>query len=428
MPAVSPPHDPTFEEKLEAVQEGDTPIEISAARAALRWRDFRVMWLGSLSSNVGTWMQNVVLGAFAWKLTGSPIFVGVIFFAQLGPAFLLSIVGGVLADAFDRRRIILLAQTEQLVASIVLTFVALADRPNKVVLVATVLAVGAGSAINTPSWAAMVPSLVPREHLSGALSLNATQINGSRVIGPVIGSLLYHELGAPAVFAVNAATYLFAIAAVLAVAPRPRPQPPATEGVQGLRRIAEGFRIARSDPVVRWILLTITAMSFLSLPFLGQFPTIAADALGIDPKSTSYGLLYTTFGVGAALGGLSIGTFLGGHNRFLIARYSILTIALMVGALSVLSSPVLAYPVAGMLGFGYFAMTTSLLTILQESLADDVRGRILALWQTGWAGTVPLGNLVAGPIAQWTSIRVVLLYGAVAGLLVFWYSARQPFR
>jgi MFS family permease len=418
-------HEPTFEEEVEAVHEGDTPIEITAARAALRSRDFRVMWLGSLASNVGTWMQNVVLGAFAYRLTHSPLFVAVIYFGQLGPAFMLSVVGGALADVMDRRRLILIAQTEQLVASIVLTFVALADRPNKVALVAAVLAVGIGSALNTPAWAALIPSFVPREDIGGAMSLNATQINASRVIGPAVGALLYHAIGAPAVFGLNAATYLFAIGAAYAV--KPRPQARVTEGGGGLARVAEGLRVARRDPVLRWVLTSVTLLSFFALPLLGQFPTVAARQLSMDPKSTAYGLLYATFGLGAMIGGLSIGTFFAARSRFAIVQLSLGCLAVALAALSVLSSAALAFPVVALFGFGYFATTTSLMTILQEHLADDVRGRVLSLWQTGWAGTVPLGNLVAGPIAEWTSIRFVLAYGAVAaGGLTCW-SRRQDF-
>jgi MFS family permease len=426
MPSVTRPHEPTFEEELEAVHEGDTAIEISAARAALRHRDFRVMWLGSMSSNVGSWMQNVVLGAFAYKLTGSPVFVGVVYFGQLGPALLLSIVGGALADVMDRRRLIVIAQTEQLLATIALMFVTLADQPNKVLLFFSVFAVGVGTALNSPAYAALVPSLVPREALSGALSLHATQINASRVVGPAIGAVLYPAIGAPAVFGLNAVTYLFAIVAVLAVAPRT--QVKVAAGSPGLHRIVEGVRVARRDPLVRWILVTVTTFSFLCLPFVGQFPTVAADLLGMEPKSAGYGLLYATFGAGAVVGGLSIGTFLGRRNRYAIVHWSLVLMATMLAVLGALSTPALAYPVAALLGFGYFATTTSLLTILQENLADAVRGRILALWQTGWAGMIPLGNLVAGPIAEWTSMRLVLAYGAAAALGLVWLSARQPFR
>jgi MFS family permease len=425
MPKVSPEREPTFEEELEAIREGDTAIEVSAARAALRYRDFRTVWLGALSSSVGSWMQNVVLGAYAYRLTHSPVFVSVIYAAQLGPSLLLSIVGGALADVMDRRRLILLAQTEQLVASLVLTVVVAVGHPNKVVLVASVVGVGVGSALNAPAWAALVPSLVPREHLAGAMSLNATQINLPRVIGPAIGSLLYHSVGAPIVFGINSATYLFAIGAILAI--RPRPQAALAGGPHGLARIAEGVRVARTDPLVRWVLVTISGFSLLCLPFVGQFPTVAARELGMDPKSAAYGLLYAIFGLGGVVGGLSIGTFLAGRNRFRMVQFGLALLSGLLLVFSLLSSPLLAFPVVALLGFGYFAVTTSLLTILQERLADDVRGRILALWQTGWAGMIPVGVLIAGLIAQWASIRVVLLYGGVAGGLLAWYSVRQEF-
>ena len=426
MPPVDRAHEPTFEEELEAIREGDTPIEVSAARAALRNRDFRTAWMGALSSNVGSWMQNVVLGAYVYKLTGSPVFVSVVYGAQLGPALVLSVVGGALADIVDRRRLIVAAQSEQLLASVALTVLVAVGNPNKAALVGCVLAVGVGSALNQPAWAAMVPSLVPREHLAGAMSLNATQINLPRVIGPAIGSLLYHAAGAATVFGINAATYLFAIVAILAI--RPHPQAALADGPHGLRRVAEGVRVARRDPLVRWVLVTIAAFSLLCLPFVGQFPTIAARELGMDPKSGAYGLLYATFGVGGLLGGLSIGTFLAGRDRHRVTTLALLGQALLLLALGAVSSPALAFPVVAALGFAYFATTTSLLTILQESVADEVRGRILALWQTGWAGMIPIGVLVAGPIAQHSSIRIVLVYGAVAALGLTWYSARQQLR
>jgi MFS family permease len=425
MPFVERKHDPIFEEELEAIHEGDTPIEVSAVRAALRHRDFRVMWMGSFASNIGTWMQNVVLGAFAYKLTGSPVFVGIIYFGQLGPALLLSIVGGALADAMDRRRLIVVAQTEQLIATLVLTGVSLMDEPNRVVLFLTVFSVGVGNALNAPAWAALAPSLVPREHLGGALSVHAAQINAARVIGPAIGAVLYSALSVTAVFGLNSVTYLFAIAAVLSV--RPRPQTLVGNGKPGFARIVEAVRFARRDPLVRWILITIVSFSLLCLPFLGQFPTIAADLLDVDPRSGTYGALYATFGFGAIIGGLSIGTFLGRADRYVVSRWSILLIAAMLAVLTVTSSVAVAFPVAALFGFGYFATTTSLLTILQENLADEVRGRVLALWQTGWAGMIPLGNLIAGPIAQLLSIRVVLAYGVVAALVLAWWSARQDF-
>src|SRR5690606_23183515 len=139
---------------------------------------------------VGTWMQNVVLGALAYDLTDSPTFVGIVLFAQLGPMLLLSVVGGALADAVDRRRLLISVAATQLVLSFVLAAVAAPDRPNQLALVVVVFAIGIGQALFNPAYSAMLPQLVDRRDLPGAIALHSAQMNGSRVIGPVIGAVL----------------------------------------------------------------------------------------------------------------------------------------------------------------------------------------------------------------------------------------------
>jgi MFS family permease len=424
MPAVTTAgRQPTFEESVDALEEGDAPIEVSAARAALGSRDFRVIWFGAMASNVGTWMQNVVLGAFAYKLTRSPTFVSVVVFAQLGPMLVLSPIGGALADMMDRRRLILIAQTEQLAASIALCVVAAQHHPSKVGIVVAVFFVGIGNAINAPAWSALLPSLVERRHLAGAISLNSTQMNGARVIGPAIGGALYAAFGAATVFGINAATYLFAIGTVLAI--KSPPFSPATDGPRGLRRIAEGIAVVRHDPVLRRVLVTIVAFSFFCLPFLGQMPTLAHDNLHIDVKSSEYGLLYACFGIGAVTGALSIGTFLSRQDLRRIVQLGLAGFSITLLTFALLSDFGPAYPVAAMLGFAYFAAVTSLSTVLQERVDDALRGRVLSLWQMGFGGVVPLGVLVAGPLAEAVSIRFVMLYGVVVAAGLAWY-ARLP--
>ncbi|MCU1485699.1 MAG: arabinose efflux permease family protein [Actinomycetia bacterium] len=412
--------EPTLEESVDALEEGDAPIEISAARAALRSRDFRVIWFGAMASNVGTWMQNVVLGAFALKLTGSPTFVGILAFAQLGPMLLLSMLSGALADMMDRRRLILIAQTEQLVASIGLAVVAAQPHPSKVALVVAVLCVGTGNAINAPAWSALLPSLVERQHLSGAIALNSTQMNGARVIGPAIGGILYSAFGAGTVFGINAATYLFAIVTVLMIKSPPFQR--VTDGQSPVKRIAEGIAAVRADPVLRRVLVTIVVFSFFCLPFTGQMPTIAADNLHIDVKSLQYGLLYACFGIGAVVGALSIGTFLSRQDLGRITQLSLAGFSVVLLTYALLSDIGPAYPVVAMLGFVYFAAVTSLSTVLQERVDDRLRGRVLSLWQMGFGGVVPLGVLAAGPLAESISIRFVMVVGAVTAAGLAWYA------
>lgn len=420
MPAVDDRREPTFEQSVDALEEGDAPIEVSAARAALGYRDFRVIWFGALASNVGTWMQNVVLGAFALKLTGSPTFVGVVGFAQLGPMFLLSLLSGALADMMDRRRLILISQTEQLLASIALAIVAAQPHPSETALVVCVLFVGIGNAVNAPAWSALLPSLVERRHLSGAISLNSTQMNGARIIGPAIGGIVYAAFGAAAVFGINAATYLFAIITVLLI------RSPAFErvadGQRPLKRIAEGIAVSRTDPVLRRVLVTISVFSFLCLPFIGQMPTIAEENLHIDVKSLDYGLLYACFGIGAMIGALAIGTFLSRQDLQRVTQLGLAGFSVLLLTYGLLRNVAPAYPVVAMLGFVYFAAVTSLSTVLQERVDDQLRGRVLSLWQMGFGGVVPLGVLAAGPLAEELSITFVMVVGAVVAAGLAWYA------
>jgi MFS family permease len=407
-----------LEDQEDALLEGDRVLETSAARAALQHRDFRVVFLGAFASNIGTWMQNVTLGALAYELTKSPTFVSLVTFAQLGPLLVLSIVGGALADMVDRRRMTVIAQTEQAIASVVLAFVVAGDNPNHTAIVFTVLAIGIGNALNAPAWVALLPSLVPREHLAGAISLNSTQMNASRVVGPAITGVLYPIVGAAGVFGINAATYIFAIGSLLMVqTPALPPRDPATP--TGLKRLASGLAIARRDPLVRRIIVGLFIFSLLCLPFIGQMPTIAADNLDMNVKSFSYGALYACFGLGAVTGAISIGTFLSGVARRKVVLRGLLGFAVFLAAFALVRDPAPAYAIVACLGFSYFATVTALNTILQVHLDDAVRGRVMSLWLMAFGGTVPLGLMLAGPIAEASTITFVLLYGAVVGLGLF---------
>ncbi len=427
-PAASPPpgdaadlrDTAVVEDAIDALEEGDRPIRTGSARAALRHDTFRRVFIGAFLSNIGSWMQNVVLGALAYDLTKSPSFVGVLLFAQLGPLLLFSLVGGLLADAFDRRRLLIAVSALQGLLSLGLAWVARVDDPSRAALVGIVFLIGMGQAVFGPTYSALLPALVGRDDLPGAISLNSAQMNGSRVIGPVIGAALFARFGADVVFVVNAASYLLVIWSLLTVRlPAPAPD---TSGLQGIKRLGAGFKVARADPIVGRCLVVIFTYSLLSLPFIGQMPTLADRNLGIAPRSEQYGLLYACFGVGALLGALSIGTVLSDRRLERVVRVGLLAFAGFLAAFSLMRAPVLAYPGILLVGLAYFAVITSLSTVLQQRLDDSNRGRVMALWIMGFGGTVPIGNLIAGPIIEATNITTVVFAGAVIAVLLAWYA------
>ncbi|CAN5194227.1 MFS transporter [soil metagenome] len=389
------------------------------ARAALAHRNFRVLFWGSFASSIGTWMQHVTLGAYALELTGSPAFLGLVLFAQLGPMLVLSVVGGALADVMDRRRLLLAAQTEQMLATAALALLVSRGDPSEAALLTVVALIGVGSALHMPTYSAVLPALVGRADLAGAVALNSAQMNVARVVGPALGGVAFAAFGAAAVFGLNALTYLFAITALVVV--RIPPVRLEAGAATGWRRLVGGFAVARRDPVVRRCLVTMAAFAFLCLPFIGQLPTVAARNLGIEPSSAAYGLLYTCFGLGAIVGAASIGTVLARHAKEPLVRLGLLGFAASLAVFALLRSPVPAYPVAAVVGFVYFATVTSLSIVVQERLADSVRGRVMALWTMAFGGVIPLGHLVAGPLVERTSITLVMGYGVVAavGLAVY---------
>ena len=412
----------TLEHGSGALDEDDAPIQISAARAALRVPAFRTVWLGALASGIGTWMQQVTLGAFAYELSESAAFVSLVFFAMMGPVLVLALVGGALADAFDRRHLLIGTQLAMAAASVGLALVVTGDDTNRTAFLAVVFAGGVAGALNAPVWNAFVPTLVPRGQLAGAVSLQSTQMNLSRVVGPAIGGVLYPSFGAAGVFALNAATFVFSIGSLFLIESPPQHR---VEGPTGLGRIAEGVRHARHDPIVRGVLFTILTFSLVCLPFIGQMPTHAAESFGVRPKSFAYGVLYASFGLGAVVGAVSIGTFLSGFDLRRVVRRALLGFAVSLAVFASLPSIVPAYAVAVVLGFSYFATVTSLSTILQTHVPDHLRGRVMSLWHLCFAGIVPIGLAIAGPIADATSIRAVLLFGAIAAVALALYLRRS---
>jgi len=412
------------EQMEDALVDGDVAFQRGTAQAALRHRNFRIVYFSTFASNIGTWMQNVVLGAYAYKLTGSSSFVGLLFFAQLGPLLFLSTLGGLLADVVDRRRLLISAQLAQLGFSFVLAFVAMGDNPSLALITIAVFAVGIANALGAPGLNAILPTLVPREDLPGAVALASVQMNLSRVIGPLIGALIYAELDAAPVFALNALTYLFAVVGLLwATYPR---HTNARVAEQGFARLLSGVRIAKRDPVISHILVTLFTFSFFSLAFVGLMPVIADQSFNIGPKSFEYGVLYSCFGFGAVLGAMSVGTVFTRVRKTTLLRPAFFAFAAVLAVFALIQVAALAYPVALLLGYAYFVALTSLSTLIQSHLVDEERGRVMALWIMGFGGTVPVGVLVGGWIGHATSVTAVLLVGAAwAVVLAVWSNAEK---
>ena len=393
------------------------PHKVGSARAAFHVRDFRRIWFGSFASNIGTWIQNVVLPVYVYARTGRASLVALLIFAQLGPILLLSIPGGVIADRVDRKKFLISMQAVQLFCSLLLALFAANNSPIWMLFLAQ-LGVGVGNALNIPAWSAMLTSLVPPSDIAGAISLNSTVLNGARVVGPIIVALLSQwNVTSSEFFAINAVTYLFVIFALLSV----KVPAIAFDTTTGWRRFTFAFKIARERVVISRLILTLASFSLLSLPYVGLFPAIAQLNFGIESQSATYNWLYATWGLGACIGGLSVSTlFVDIDNRKLI-RMGFASFAVSMMGFALAPNVELAFLTVFFLGAAYFFTTTAMQTVFASGLTPEIRARVMALWFMAFGGTVPIGNLIFGPLVDRYGSQWLLVLGSLWAVVLWWW-------
>ena len=368
-----------------------------------------------LLSNIGTWMQNLALPAYIDDRTGSAKIVSLLVFAQLGPLLLLAIPGGIIAGRYNLQRYLLAMQWVQLVFSLVLAAIVSVDGPIWALFLAQT-AIGVGNALNAPAFQASVPMLVDRRDLAGAISLNSTQLNGSRVVGPAIAALLaIWGVSTSQIFVINAATYLFLIVSLFMVQiPDIRSAPTET----GWRRALSGVNIANSRRVLSRLLISMTAFSLFCLIYVGLFSSVARLNFGISPVGSTYRWLYAVWGFGALCGALATGTFLSHIHRPIIIRRGFVGFAIALAIFASIHSVAWAFPVGFVLGLFYFMTANAMVTVFQQNLRDNERVTVMPLWFMSFGGTVTIGGLLAGPIIDAIGARWVLFFGALFALFL----------
>src|SRR5213594_608103 len=340
---------------------------------------FRALWIASLVSNIGTWMQNV---SAAWAMTSfspSPLMVALVQSATSLPVFVVGLPAGAVADIVDRRRLLLVTQTWMLAAAALLAVLAFVDLMTPTTLLVLTFALGIGVAMNTPTWQAITPELVPPSELTRAVALNALPINIGRAIGPAIGGVLVAAAGPALVFALNAASFV----AVLAVVYRWRRQAPRAllpaERVIGATRA--GLRYARHAPQLAAVL-----------------PVIARRELGLS--ALGYGLLLTCFGFGAVVGAALLPRV---KRRFTVDAVVALATVLfaLVSALTAFWRFIPGLGIAMMLGgVAWIAMMASLNGAAQTAVPAWVRARALGIYLLVFQGGLGVGSALWGLAAQ----------------------------
>lgn len=385
----------------------------SSAWSPFRHRAFAVLWGASLLSNVGTWMHDVGAGWLMTSLSPSPLMVSLVQAATSLPVFLLALPAGALADIVDRRRALLLITACMALVALALGLVVLGGSVTAPALLVFTFAMGVGAAMMAPAWQSVVPQVVPRAELSAAVALNSVGINVSRAIGPALGGAIIATAGIAWPFLLNAVSFLAVIAAVLWWRPpaKPRGQLPAERVAAAMRT---GLRYARSSPTLRATLARAIAFFLFGSAYWALLPLVARQSLRGDARL--YGLLVTCVGVGAVVGALLLPRIRSriGVDR-LVALGTLGTAAtLLVFAFT--SSRMLALAASLLAGASWIAVLSSLNVSAQMSLPDWVRARGLSVYNAVFFGSMTLGSVLWGQLANRWGVPVALSVAAIGAI------------
>jgi MFS family permease len=394
-------------------------INAAATRiaVALTHRNFRLLWMGALTSSIGTWMQKV---AQAWLIvtltdkTTAPFYLGLDSFAGELPILLFTLIGGVVADRRDRRHMMLTSQTVQMVVAFILAGLVYADVITIWMVVTLSFISGCGQAFGGPAYQSLIPTLVGKEHLPNAVALNSIQFNLARVIGPIVAGTALASFGMVACYGLNGISFLFVIAAILALRDVHVP-PMATESM--VDQMKGGLRYVRDSRNLIAVMALGFTVAFLGFPLLTFLPVITKDVFGRDVDFYSW--LMTFAGAGAVTGALVV-AYIGKHRH--IGRVLLICLGLFGTATALFSlsrTPVLSAAILFIAG-SLLVMCTSLTTSLAQLLAPaELRGRVVSIYMLAFRGGSPLGGLASGwLVTQVGSAPKVLMVNGITLTIV----------
>lgn len=403
---------------------------------ALRHTNFRLYWSGQVVSLIGTWMQSVTQPWLVLELGGSAFQVGTVIALQFAPALFLAPIGGVLADRFDKRGLLLVTQVFAMLQAATLFGLTFSGAVEIWHIQVLALILGVTSAFDMPVRQSFVAEVVPREDLLQAIALNSASFNLARVVGPAIAGVALAVFGSAFNFGVNTLTYTAVLGCLLLIDGTTLHRVPVPLVRPSIRfSLAEGVRYAVGNPNVLWLLVLLGGMSIFAMNFQVLLPLFARFTLGLD--AGGFGALFAVMGVGS-LGGSLVLAFMGERRPRLrlILGGGVAFLAAEV-VLGLVRIPAIAYPVVALVGLASMLMVNTINASVQRSVPDELRGRVMALYVTVFAGSGPLGGLFAGGVAQLLGPPAGFILGAVLasiflvlaawGLGVFRSDATRPF-
>ncbi|MBP7868388.1 MAG: MFS transporter [Acidobacteria bacterium] len=376
---------------------------------AFRHRDFRLFFSVQLVSLVGSWMQNLAQGWLLWRLTGSSWFLGLLGFFQMGPVLLFGLPSGIVADRFDRYRLVLLTQSLACIQAAALALLTLGGVIRVWHLLALAAFLGLVNTFDMTARQAFLVRMVGPVDLPNAIALNSVLFNGARIVGPAIAGWVVERYGESACFAANAVSFLVVLGGLLLMRVERDAPDKATTGAWS--QLREGLVFAYRHPEIRGILTILAGAACFGMAYLFFLPAVAGEVLGLGARGM--GMLLTLAGIGAIGGALFMAGYRHPDRLLRLARASAFAFGLGLAAFGLSRSPGLSCLLLVPVGFGMMTSMSCANMLIQNQAPEALRGRLVSLYIFAFGGLSPVGSLLLGALSRWIGVQAALTVGGL---------------
>jgi MFS family permease len=386
------------------------PGRMALMLRSLRHRNFQLFFASQLISLVGTWMQIIAQSWLVYRLTGSSLLLGSVGFASQIPVFILSPIGGSVADRHNRHQLVIATQATSMVLASILAWLTLSNRIQVWHIFVLAALLGVVNAFDVPARQTFIFDMVGKEDLMNAIALNSSMFNGARIIGPAIAGILVASIGEGWCFFANAVSFIAVIAGLLMMRVR-KPEP--YLGIKStLENVIEGFQFARHAAPIRALLLLVGLVSLVGMPYSVLMPIFAGQIF--HGGARSLGILMGATGVGALIGALALASKHGlkGLGRWVAVTSMGFGVSLIAFAFT--KSFWLATALLVPVGLTMMVQMASTNTLIQAMVPDQLRGRVIALYSMMFMGMAPFGAFFAGAIAHKIGAPWTVAIGGIA--------------
>jgi predicted MFS family arabinose efflux permease len=411
------------EEALESTARGVVPRSyLRRMFSALHYPDFRLLWLGAFTSTTGTWMQTVAQGWVVLQMTNSAFLLGVDGFLATGPMLLFSLFGGVVADRFERRRIMLWSQYLQMSFAFILALLIYFGQIKVWHIFLISFLTGSAQSFSGPAYISLLPLLVKREDVPNAIAMNSMQFNLARVVGPVLAGFAFAAFGAAICFLLNGVSFIAVILALMAIR-TPQINSKEEQGsIFGDMRAGFEF-VMRRRTLLLLTFLAFTA-TFLGMPMVTFMPVVARSIFHLN--ASGYAWMMTVYGLGSVMGALIVAATVHTVRKGSLALILQLGFAVLIIAFGVARSLPLSLAIAFFAGACIVGVVSLYSSLVQLTTTDAMRGRVMSIFMLAFRGGMPLGNLIAGWVAQrWSITTALVMNGTVLAVVALAFILRR---